>query len=394
MRRGRAYEIALVGMSCRFPGAPDLFAFWANILANRDLTREVPAERWPLEAFYDPDSRANDRVACRRGGYLDTPIPFDPAAHGIMPLAVAGGEPEQFLVLDAARAALADAAMTPGHLDRGRVEVVIGRGNYFNRGNLIRLQHGRMVAQTVGLLAALHPEWTAEDLELLRHDLKASLPPFEAATIPGQLTNATAGRLADRLDLNGASFVVDAASASSLVALELGSRALIERRADLALVGGVYVEADVDFPLVFSQLGVLSRSGTARPFSVDADGLIPGEGVGVVVLKRLRDAERAGDRIYAVLKGVGLASDGRSRGLTSPSSKGHAARSGGPITPRGSIRRPSGSSRGMGWGCRRPIAPSFARCDACSRHRRAGRASWALSLPRSVTRCPLPAWPV
>ena len=267
---------------------------------------------------------ANDRVACRRGGYLDTPIPFDPAAYGIMPLAVAGGEPEQFLVLDAARAALADAAMTPGGLDRGRVEVVIGRGNYFNRGNLIRLQHGRMVAQTVGLLAVLHPEWTAEDLELLRHDLKASLPPFEAATIPGQLTNATAGRLADRLDLNGASFVVDAASASSLVALELGSRALIERRADLALVGGVYVEADVDFPLVFSQLGVLSRSGTARPFSVDADGLIPGEGVGVVVLKRLRDAERAGDRIYAVVKGVGLASDGRSRGLTSPSSKGHA----------------------------------------------------------------------
>ncbi|MGA8348284.1 MAG: beta-ketoacyl synthase N-terminal-like domain-containing protein, partial [Isosphaeraceae bacterium] len=323
MRRGRAYEIALVGMSCRFPGAPDLFAFWANILANRDLTREVPAERWPLEAFYDPDSRANDRVACRRGGYLDTPIPFDPAAYGIMPLAVAGGEPEQFLVLDAARAALADAAMTPGGLDRGRVEVVIGRGNYFNRGNLIRLQHGRMVAQTVGLLAVLHPEWTAEDLELLRHDLKASLPPFEAATIPGQLTNATAGRLADRLDLNGASFVVDAASASSLVALELGSRALIERRADLALVGGVYVEADVDFPLIFSQLGVLSRSGTARPFSVDADGLIPGEGVGVVVLKRLRDAERAGDRIYAVVKGVGLASDGRSRGLTSPSSKGH-----------------------------------------------------------------------
>ena len=241
-----------------------------------------------------------------------------------MPLAVSGGEPEQFLVLDAARAALADAAMTPDHLDRLRVEVVIGRGNYFNRGSLIRLQHGRVVAQTVGLLAALHPEWTAQDLELLRQDLKASLPPFEAGTIPGQLTNATAGRLADRLDLNGASFVVDAASASSLVALDLGSRALIDRRADMALVGGVHVEADVDFPLVFSRLGVLARSGAARPFSVDADGLVPAEGVGVVVLKRLRDAERAGDRIYAVLKGVGLASDGRGRGLTSPSSKGHA----------------------------------------------------------------------
>ncbi len=158
----------------------------------------------------------------------------------------------------------------------------------------------------------------------LRQDLKASLPPFEAATIPGQLTNATAGRLADRLDLSGGSFVVDAASASSLVALDLASRSLSERRADLALVGGVYVEADVDFPLVFSQLGVLSRTGTSRPFSTDADGLIPGEGAGVVVLKRLRDAERDGDRIYAVVKGTGLASDGRGRGLASPSTKGHA----------------------------------------------------------------------
>ena len=137
-------------MGCRFPGAPDLFAFWANSLANRDLTREVPADRWPLGVFYDPDSDANDRLACRRGGYLDTPIPFDPVAQGIMPLAVAGGEPEQFLVLDAARTALADAAVDLDRLDRRRVEVVIGRGNYFNRGNLIRLQHGRIVAQTVG----------------------------------------------------------------------------------------------------------------------------------------------------------------------------------------------------------------------------------------------------
>ncbi len=324
MSRGRCHDIALVGMACRFPGAADLCAFWTNVLANRDMTREVPANRWPLETFYDPDSSASDRVACNRGGYLDEPVAFDPAAHGIMPLAVAGGEPEQFLVLDAARAALLDADIDVGRLDRRRVEVVIGRGNYFNRGNLIRLQHGRMVAQTVGLLAALHPEWTDEDLELLRRDLRSSLPPFEAATSPGQLTSATAGRIADRLDLRGASFVVDAASASALVALDLGARALVGRRADLALVGAVYIEADVDFPLVFSRLGVLSRSGASRPFSAGADGLVPGEGVGVVVMKRLADAERDGDRVYAVVKGVGIASDGRGQGLASPSARGHA----------------------------------------------------------------------
>ena len=276
MSRGTARDIAIVGLGCRFPGADDLYAFWANILANRDMTREVPADRWPLAIFHDPDSDANDRVSCRRGGYLDSPIAFDPSQHGIMPLAVTGGEPEQFLVLDAAQAALADAAIDPNDLGRLRVEVVVGRGNYFNRGNLTRLQHGRIVAQTVALLAALHPEWTAEDLELLRRDLKSSLPPFEAATIPGQLTNATAGRLSDRLNLKGASFVVDAASASSLVALDLGRRALLERRADLVLAGGVYLEADVDFPLVFQQLRALSPSGEARPFSADADGIDSG----------------------------------------------------------------------------------------------------------------------
>ena len=138
------------------------------------------------------------------------------------------------------------------------------------------------------------------------------------------MTNATAGRLAHRLDLSGASFVVDAASASSLVAVDLAARALVEKRANLAIAGGVYLEADVDFPLVFRQLNALSRSGTARPFAAAADGMIPGEGVGVLVLKRRADAERDGDRIYAVIQGIGLASDGKSQGLAAPSARGHA----------------------------------------------------------------------
>ena len=258
------------------------------------------------------------------GGYLASPTPFDPASHGIMPNAVDGGEPEQFLVLDTARLALEDAGLVGGIADGRRVEVVIGRGNYFNRGNLTRLQHGRIVAQTVAILESLHPEWTEAVVEAIRSDLKASLPPFGPSTVPGQFTNATAGRVADRLGLAGASYVVDAASASSLVALDLASRSLAEGRADLALVGGVYLEVDVDFPLVFRQLGALSRSGRARPFSRDADGTVSGEGVGVVVLKRREVAERDGDRIYATIRGVGVASDGRGRGLASPSATGHA----------------------------------------------------------------------
>jgi len=323
-RRARPLDVAIVGMACRFPGARDLFAFWDNVLAGRDSTRDVPSSRWDAGVFFDPDSSANDRVSCRRGGYLDEPIDVDPARFGVMPLAVEGGEPEQFLVLDAAHAALADAGLAGGVAPGARVEVVIGRGNYFNRGNLTRLQHGRIVAQTLGILRALHPEWTDADLDAVRADLKAGLPPFEAGTVAGQLTNATAGRVADRLDFTGASYVVDAASASSLVALDLGARALVDGRADLAVVGGVYLQPDVDFPLVFSRLGALSRRGEARPFAGSADGTVPGEGVGVVVLKRLADAERDGDRAYAVVKGVGLASDGRGAGLAAPSARGHA----------------------------------------------------------------------
>jgi acyl transferase domain-containing protein/phosphopantetheinyl transferase len=324
MRRGRPYEIAIIGMGCQFAGAADLSTYFDNILAARDCTRDVPPDRWSARTFCDPNSRANDRVPSCRGGYLDSPIAFDAAAHGIMPRTIEGGEPEQFLVLDATVAALADSGLTLDSLKNNRVEIVIGRGNYFNRGNLTRLQHGRMIDQTVAVLAALHPDWTPSELDAIRADLRASLPPFEAATIPGQLTNATAGRIAQRFDLSGPSFVVDAASASSLVAVDLAARALVERRANLAIAGGVYLEADVDFPLVFRQLNALSRSGTARPFAADADGMVPGEGVGVLVLKRRTDAERDGDRIYAVIQGVGLASDGKSQGLAAPSARGHA----------------------------------------------------------------------
>lgn len=323
-KRGRPLDVAIVGMACRFPGARDLVAFWSNILQGRDATRDVPSDRWDSAVFFDPDSTANDRVYCHRGGFLDEPVEFDPSAFGIMPLVVEGGEPEQFLVLDAARAALVDAGMPNGVPDGRCTEVVIGRGNYFNRGNLTRLQHGRIVAQTLALLRSLHPEWSEADFEAVRADLKASLPPFEGATIAGQVTNATAGVVANRLNLHGASYVIDAASASSLVALQQGARALVDRRADVALVGGVYLAVDVDFSMVFCQLGALSRGGVARPFAQDADGTLPGEGVGMVVLKRRADAEQDGDRIYAVVQGVGVASDGRGTSLAAPSAKGHA----------------------------------------------------------------------
>ena len=202
---------------------------------------------------------------------------------------------------------------------------MIGRGNYFNRGNLTRLQHGRMIDQTLSILAALHPEWSEADLEAIRADLRASLPPFEAATIPGQLTNATAGRLAHRLDLSGASFVVDAASASSLVAVDLAARALVRA----AGRPGTSPAASTSRPTSISRWSFASSTpcrargppGRSPPAPT---GWFPAREWASLVLKRRADAERDGDRIYAVIQGIGLASDGKSQGLAAPSARGHA----------------------------------------------------------------------
>ncbi len=191
-------------------------------------------------------------------------------------------------------------------------------------------------AQTLAILRQIHPDWSEAELDAVRADLKASLPPFEPGTIAAQVTNGTAGRVANRLDLSGASFVVDAASASSLVALDLGARALVDRRADLALVGGVYIQPDVDFPMVFCQLGALSRKGEARPFDRDADGTLArrGGGRGRAQAAGRRRARRRPD-LRGASRESALASDGRGPSLAAPSARGTPARSAGRIDQSG-----------------------------------------------------------
>ena len=228
MKRRRPAEIALIGTGVPLRRCiPTQPRYFENILAGKDCTRNVPARSLGPEHVLRPRARL-PTTACRAAAAVIWTRHWHstPAAHGIMPRTVEGGEPEQFLVLDADdRRAGRCRACSWTRLSGDRVEVVIGRGNYFNRGNLTRLQHGRMIAPDRGAFSPpFTPSGLEHDLDAIRADLHASLPPFEAATIPGQLTNATAGRLAHRLDLNGASFVVDAASASSLVALDLAAR--------------------------------------------------------------------------------------------------------------------------------------------------------------------------
>ena len=209
-----------------------------------------------------------------------------------------------------------------GGINRERTEVIIGRGTYVNRGNTTAVQHGVVVDQVLRILKQLHPEHTQEELSAIRRTLKDSLPPFNAETAPGLVPNIISGRIANRLDLMGPNYIVDAACASSLIAVDLGMRDLTAGRCDTAVVGGVHASTPPVIVMIFCQLNAISRQGAIRPFDSRADGTLLGEGVGMVVLKRLGDAERDGDRIYAVLKGVGTASDGRALGLLAPRLEG------------------------------------------------------------------------
>jgi acyl transferase domain-containing protein/phosphopantetheinyl transferase len=309
-------------MACLFPGATDLDTYWENILSKTDAVTDPPIDAWDPEVFYDPTSHANDRTYCKRGGYIGDLAQFQPLEFGIMPATVDGGEPDQWLALRVARAALADAGYLESPKEHARTEVILGKGTYINRGNMTVGYHGLIVEQVLQVLRNLHPEYTDSDLAAIKQELKAGLPPFSADTAPALIGNIIAGRIANRLDLMGPAFTVDAACASALLAVETGMRDLRSHKCDLALVGGVNVNTPLPTFILFCQLGALSRREQIRPFDKDADGTILGEGLGMVVLKRLTDAERDRDRIYAVIKGVGTASDGRALHVMAPRVEG------------------------------------------------------------------------
>jgi acyl transferase domain-containing protein/acyl carrier protein len=317
-------DIAIVGMACIFPGAPDIKSYWRNILCKVDAVSDPPPD-WGTDPFYDPDSTDNDRVYCRRGGYLHDLASFDPLEYGVMPTSIDGGEPDHFLALRVAHEALADAGYRRDGKNsvRGdRVEVILGRGAYINRGFTNLVQHGLIVDQTLRLLSQLHPEHTEAELSQLRRDLKASLPPFNPEMAPGLVPNILSGRIANRLDLMGPNFTIDAACASSLIAVERAMQDLAAGRCDMALTGGIHCTSPPPIFMVFCQLNALSRRGKIQPFSEEADGTLLGEGLGMIVLKRSADALRDGNRIYATIRAIGTASDGRALGLLAPRVEG------------------------------------------------------------------------
>ncbi|MFN2494666.1 MAG: beta-ketoacyl synthase N-terminal-like domain-containing protein, partial [Pseudonocardiaceae bacterium] len=314
-------EVAIVGMAAVFPGAPDLATYWSNILAGVDAITDAPAARWD-PSYYDPEAaatRRSDRLYCRRGGFV-APVEFDPVRFGIMPAAVSGGEPDQLIVLQVAAEALADAGCEDRLGDRSRVGVIVGRGGHLTPG-LARLdQRTRTANQLVTTLRELLPDLDEARLEAIRTAFQSGLGPERPEAAIDLATNLAASRVANRLDLAGPAYTVDAACASSLVAVDHAVRELTAGRCDVVLAGGMHHCHDITLWSGFSQLGALSPSQRIRPFHRGADGLLIGEGTGMVVLKRLADA--SDDRVYAVIRGCGVASDGRVSSLMSPSADG------------------------------------------------------------------------
>jgi acyl transferase domain-containing protein len=306
--RSQPSDVAIVGMAAVFPGAASVEKFWANTLRGVDSITEVPADHWDWRLYYDPDPKAPDKIVSKWGGFVPD-IPFDPLRYGMPPSSLPSIEPAQMLALEVVRTALADAGYAERPFPRERTGVVLGMG-----GGAAQLAMGYAFRSYLPMLDTVVPEAGKQAIEAC----KGLLPEWTEDSFPGFLLNVTAGRIANRLNLGGANYTVDAACGSSLAAANLAVRELETGSADVVILGGVDTVQNPFTYLAFSKTQAFSQRGRCRPFDKGADGIVISEGAAALVLKRLADAERDGDRIYAVIKGVGASSDGRARGLTAP----------------------------------------------------------------------------
>ena len=319
-RESASPAIAVVGVSALFPGSSDVRGFWRSIVEGQDQIREIPSNYWLIEDYYDPDPAAPDKTYGKRGAFLDE-VPFDAMAYGVPPNVVQQTDSSQLLGLIVAQQVLEDAAGGDfQHIDKSRISVILGA-----TGATELVVHLGARLQRPIWLNALRANGVPEDeAQAICNRIADSYVPWTEASFPGLLGNVIAGRIANKFDLGGTNCVVDAACASSLSALSMGLSELHLGQSDMVIVGGVDTLNDILMYMCFSKTPALSASGDCRPFSDQADGTILGEGLGMLALRRLEDAERDGDRIYAVIRGLGSSSDGKGTAVYAPKASGQA----------------------------------------------------------------------
>jgi acyl transferase domain-containing protein/acyl-CoA synthetase (AMP-forming)/AMP-acid ligase II/acyl carrier protein len=281
--------IAVVGMACRYPGnANSPQALWDLLISGRDAVTEIPADRWDIDAWYDPAPDALGRMYTRRGGFIEGVDQFAASFFGIIPREAARMDPQHRLLLEVAWQALENAGQSPsrsqgGSSRSGGVFVGIGSADYLQK-----------------VVGARSPE------------------EIDAWSGTGNAMAFAAGRLAFHLGFQGPAMALDTACSSSLVATHLAVQSLRNGECGIALAGGVNVILDPEISVYLSRARALAADGKCKAFDAKADGYVRGEGCGVIVLKRLSDAERDGDHIHAVIRGTAVNHDGRSSGITVP----------------------------------------------------------------------------
>jgi acyl transferase domain-containing protein len=311
--------VAITGMGVVLPGASGVDRYWHNLLTGTDAITAIPEHRRDPE-FHGAAGTGPDRTHGWRGGFVADTVELDSMALGIPPADIAGMELDQLTALAAASAAIEDAGGID--VDRGKVGVILGRGGYISSGLVGFEQRVRTVRQIVRTVRELVPLADPATLDGIRDALLEPLGDFRTESAIGLVPNLAASRVANRLDLGGPAYTIDAACASSLIAVDNAITELGRGRCDVVLAGGVHHCHDDTLWSMFTQIGALSPSQQIRPLSRDADGLLIGEGTAVLLLKRLADARRDGNRVYAVIRGAGVSSDGRGTSVLSPSVHG------------------------------------------------------------------------
>ncbi|HUM02759.1 MAG TPA: polyketide synthase, partial [Thermoanaerobaculia bacterium] len=316
--------IAVVGLGAILPDAPNAAAFWTNIREKRYGISEVSPDRWDPADYWDPDPAAPDKTYSKIGGWVRG-FSFDWKRFHIPPkVAAAMDEGQQWAVAIAAEA-LADYGAPKRPLDTERTGVVLGTAMggelHFLTAFRVFFPEWRKALEGVSEFSQLPKEARAAILGAWHERVSAMLPPITEDSMPGELPNIISGRVANVLNLRGPNFITDAACASTFAAVDASVELLSARHCDAVLTGGVDRNMGPSTFVKFCKIGALSATGT-RPFGDGADGFVMGEGCASFLLKRLADAERDGDRIYAVVRGVGGSSDGKGKGITAPNPTG------------------------------------------------------------------------
>ena len=324
MSKNNLEPIAVVGIGAIMPGALSKDEFWKNITEGKNSIIEVPQDRWDYRLFYSEDRSAPDKTYTKIGGFI-TGFKFNSLKYRIPPSVAKQMDSIQHLALETASMALEDAGYDKKDFDRSRTAVIIanamgGIKNEYSNTRIYKAFYYDMLRHSEHF-AALPPAEQEAIIEDVEASVNAKFLPITEDSMPGELPNVISGRVANVFNLNGTSFSIDAACASSIAALDQAVNGLRVGNYDMVLCGGVDQMMSPAAYIKFCKIGALSADGSFA-FDARANGFVMAEGAGMVILKRLSDAERDGDKIYGVIRAIGASSDGKGKGITAPNPKG------------------------------------------------------------------------